>query len=319
MKGHTMKKKIIITITLVCMILCSFFVVGNIASNPQNHQKAIKYLDQKKANVLKLTGVGQTGVVDSDHYDTGRYGNAYRDETGGSYFMVFADLMHDFFEKYLLTITGYAAFKILIPIALLLVIIRIYWPKDILVKLALKLGLFGLFLFATVPASVFVSDLIEKTYQVTLDATMKDAEQTNETIKQETQTDDSKKAADDQNNKDGQTQANSEQKNQSIWNSIVNGGKEVLDDTKQSAQDIVSDITSFGSKKIEELTNKAEKTLNNFIEATAVMVITSCIFPLLVVLFFFWLMKVFLGINIDVSKFTKPGKKGTKMAVVEEK
>lgn len=116
---------------------------------------------------------------------------------------------------------------------------------------------------------------------------MKDAEQTNETIKQETQTDDSKKAADDQNNKDGQTQENSEQKNQSIWNSIVNGGKEVLDDTKQSAQDIVSDITSFGSKKIEELTNKAEKTLNNFIEATAVMVITSCIFPLLVVLFFF--------------------------------
>lgn len=99
----------------------------------------------------------------------------------------------------------------------------------------------------------------------------------------------------------------------------ANGGKEVLDDTKQSAQDIVSDITSFGSKKIEELTSKAEKTLNNFIEATAVMVITSCIFPLLVVLFFFWLMKVFLGINIDVSKFTKPGKKGTKMAVVEEK
>ena len=93
----------------------------------------------------------------------------------------------------------------------------------------------------------------------------------------------------------------------------------MLDDTKQSAQDIVSDITSFGSKKIEELTSKAEKTLNNFIEATAVMVITSCIFPLLVVLFFFWLMKVFLGINIDVSKFTKPGKKGTKMAVVEEK
>lgn len=71
-----------------------------------------------------------------------------------------------FLEKYLLTITGYAAFKILIPIALLLVIIRIYWPKDILVKLALKLGLFGLFLFATVPASVFVSDLIEKTYRL---------------------------------------------------------------------------------------------------------------------------------------------------------
>ena len=39
------------------------------------------------------------GVIDSDHYDTGRYGNAYRDEAGRSYFMVFADLMHDFFGK----------------------------------------------------------------------------------------------------------------------------------------------------------------------------------------------------------------------------
>lgn len=93
-----MKKKIIITITLVCMILCSFFVVGNIASNPQNHQKAIKYLDQKKANVLKLTALVDD-VIDSNHFDTGRYGNAYRDEAGGSYFMVFADLMHDFFGK----------------------------------------------------------------------------------------------------------------------------------------------------------------------------------------------------------------------------
>ena len=292
-----MKKKIIITITLVCMILCSFFVVGNIASNPQNHQKAIKYLDQKKANVLKLTALStasSTAITLIPGDTATPIATKLADLT--SWFLLI--LCTIFLEKYLLTITGYAAFKILIPIALLLVIIRIYWPKDILVKLALKLGLFGLFLFATVPASVFVSDLIEKTYQVTLDATMKDAEQTNETIKQETQTDDSKKAADDQNNKDG---------------------KEVLDDTKQSAQDIVSDITSFGSKKIEELTSKAEKTLNNFIEATAVMVITSCIFPLLVVLFFFWLMKVFLGINIDVSKFTKPGKKGTKMAVVEEK
>ena len=300
-----MKKKIIITITLVCMILCSFFVVGNIASNPQNHQKAIKYLDQKKANVLKLTALStasSTAITMIPGDTATPIATKLADLT--SWFLLI--LCTIFLEKYLLTITGYAAFKILIPIALLLVIIRIYWPKDILVKLALKLGLFGLFLFATVPASVFVSDLIEKTYQVTLDATMKDAEQTNETIKQETQTDDSKKAADDQNNKNGQTQENSEQKNQSIWNSIVNGGKELIDDTKQSAQDIVSDITSFGSKKIEELTSKAEKTLNNFIEATAVMTITSCIFPLLVVLFFFWLMKVFLGINIDVSKFTKP-------------
>ena len=89
-----MKKKIIITITLVCMILCSFFVVGNIASNPQNHQKS----GPEESKCFEINRVVD-GVIDSNHYDTGRYGNAYRDEAGGSYFMFFADLMHDFFGK----------------------------------------------------------------------------------------------------------------------------------------------------------------------------------------------------------------------------
>lgn len=128
-----MKKKIIITITLVCMILCSFFVVGNIASNPQNHQKAIKYLDQKKSNVLKLTALStasSTAITMIPGDTATPIATKLADLT--SWFLLI--LCTIFLEKYLLTITGYAAFKILIPIALLLVIIRIYWPKDILVN-----------------------------------------------------------------------------------------------------------------------------------------------------------------------------------------
>lgn len=93
-----MKKKIIITITLVCMILCSFFVVGNIASNPQNHQKAIKYLDQKKANVLKLTALS-TASSTAITLIPGDTATPIATKLAGSYFMVFADLMHDFFGK----------------------------------------------------------------------------------------------------------------------------------------------------------------------------------------------------------------------------
>lgn len=157
MKGRTMKKKIIITITLVCMILCSFFVVGNIASNPQNHQKAIKYLDQKKANVLKLTALStasSTAITLIPGDTATPIATKLADLT--SWFLLI--LCTIFLEKYLLTITGYAAFKILIPIALLLVINNeIYCQKIFWLIWQLKLGLFGCFLFATVPASVFVS------------------------------------------------------------------------------------------------------------------------------------------------------------------
>lgn len=94
-----MKKKIIITITLVCMILCSFFVVGNIDSieSPES-SKGDQISGPEESKCFEINRVVD-GVIDSNHFDTGRYGNAYRDEAGGSYFMVFADLMHDFFGK----------------------------------------------------------------------------------------------------------------------------------------------------------------------------------------------------------------------------
>ena len=38
-----------------------------------------------------------------------------------------------------------------------------------------------------------------------------------------------------------------------------------------------------------------KNTLNKFIEATAVMLITSCVIPILVVVFYVWLLKVFMG------------------------
>jgi hypothetical protein len=50
-----------------------------------------------------------------------------------------------------------------------------------------------------------------------------------------------------------------------------------------------------------KLTDGARNSLNNFIEALAVMIVTSCIIPILVLVFFLWLAKIILGINIDLS------------------
>ena len=46
----------------------------------------------------------------------------------------------------------------------------------------------------------------------------------------------------------------------------------------------------------------AEKTLNDFIEALAVMLVTSCVIPVLVLLFFVWITKVILGMELPVKK-----------------
>ena len=53
-------------------------------------------------------------------------------------------------------------------------------------------------------------------------------------------------------------------------------------------------------EKIAQVTAQAQATVNGFIEALAVMIVTSCIIPVLVLVFFLWLVKMVLGVNIDV-------------------
>ena len=48
------------------------------------------------------------------------------------------------------------------------------------------------------------------------------------------------------------------------------------------------------------MTANVENVLNNFIEALAILLVTSCLIPILVLIFFVWLVKMLLGLNIDI-------------------
>lgn len=50
------------------------------------------------------------------------------------------------------------------------------------------------------------------------------------------------------------------------------------------------------------LTHRAASILNSFIESLAVMIVTSCIIPLLVLLFFFWVAKSLTGLDLSLPR-----------------
>lgn len=52
------------------------------------------------------------------------------------------------------------------------------------------------------------------------------------------------------------------------------------------------------SQTISGLSDKAARIMNNFIESLAVMIVTSCAIPLLVLMFFLWLIKVITGTDL---------------------
>ena len=51
-----------------------------------------------------------------------------------------------------------------------------------------------------------------------------------------------------------------------------------------------------------ELADSARNALSVFIDAIAVLLITTCVIPILVILFFLWMIKLIFGLNIDLSE-----------------
>ena len=54
--------------------------------------------------------------------------------------------------------------------------------------------------------------------------------------------------------------------------------------------------------EVTELADSARNALSVFIDAIAVLLITTCVIPILVILFFLWMIKLIFGLNIDLSE-----------------
>lgn len=64
---------------------------------------------------------------------------------------------------------------------------------------------------------------------------------------------------------------------------------------------IIASILSGLKETTATLTDRASAIMNGFVESMAVMIVTSCIIPLLVLLFFLWVIKLLTGIDIPLA------------------
>ena len=59
------------------------------------------------------------------------------------------------------------------------------------------------------------------------------------------------------------------------------------------------------------LLDEVKSTFRNFIEITALMIVTSCVIPVLTLVILVWLLNLIVGINIPITKAGKLGKSGS--------
>ena len=262
-----------ILIPLLCALL-SFCVIAKYTSSPtmKINAHAIQSLDDKKTTALELTAAA-TAASAAITLIPGDAGTPIADKLAdlSSYFLIVVCAIY--LEKYLVTITGLAAFKLLIPIGCILLSLCFGFKKDLGRTIACKLVLFGLAVYLVVPVSVRVADLIDAKY------TIASAKQATDEIKGEADTQSQGSSSSDDGGKS------------SFWSGLVDKVENTVTGAKVNL----------------------ENTLNRFIEAIAVMLVTSCVIPILVLLFFVWLVKLVLGVNITLPQIGKKKKEGKRI------
>lgn len=295
------KQKCITAAVLLLVAILSITVVGKYASAPENHQKTIASLDEKKQTVMELTAASTvtSALITLLPGDTATPIAEKMADVSGYLLVVLCAI---YLEKYLVTITGYVAFTYLIPIACGLWILNLIFANATVRKLAAKLAVFGLAISLVVPASVKISDLIGDTYQAQIEATIEDAKNTQSILENSGVVDDTNATETTGTTEASETVTGNvqekENNNSGSVSNIFDWAKDAISGAKDSVANVVENVTI----STEELVQKVENSLNHFIEAVAVMIITSCVIPMLVLLLFFWMVKIVLDVDLSGVK-----------------
>lgn len=258
----------VIVALLAVLALVSLFPLRETFSSPETYTATISTLDEKKANVTAL-------VASSTALSAGI--SVLPDDTGSAIADKLMDVSVDlgivlvviYLEKYLLTIFGFLSFGVLMPIGLagLAAAVALLGRSAIsrtFTHVAVRLLLLGAILVSVVPASVWVTDRIDETYETSVAAAP---------IEQETQE---------------QEQPQPDEGDGGILE-FITGIPEAVANLPQTVADGVTSVTQDILDQV-----------NALVEAFAVMVVTSCAVPVLVLLLFLWVANMLLGIKIEV-------------------
>ncbi len=262
MDKELLKKKIGITLVLLIVALVSMFGISKVASSPETHASTIKFLDEKKITVMELSAAtAGTATALAAIPSDATTPLANQILELSTYLLIVTGAI--FLEKILLTLTGYVTFSYLIPLSCVLLGVYLYVKNETLKNLAIKICIFGLAIFMVVPVSVKVNGLIEDTYKTSIDATIEEAKDIESATEKESTTNE----------------------NEGLWDKITSGAKDF--------------VTSIGDG-IKGIIEKGERVLSNFIDAIAILIITSCVIPIAVLVIFIWIIKMIFNINIPV-------------------
>ncbi|MBE6970194.1 MAG: hypothetical protein E7442_08800 [Ruminococcaceae bacterium] len=249
-------------IALICIlaltIILSCTVVGSKLTDPATYSHTIEVLDQNRSTILGLTAASAAASAAISAIPDDIC-TPLAEEISELTTWFAVILAVVYLEKYLLTILGAAACYILFPVGCAALLIHCFFPQSVLKSLGTKLVVFGAALLLVIPSSVWVSDHINTVYSRSIETTIESATAVSDNLFEE------------------MSGSNGED------STVIDEAKSLLDDVSGSVAAVIEQF---------------KNVLNRFIEAVAVLVVTTCLIPLLVILFFAWGVKTLFDVRV---------------------
>lgn len=248
-------EKIIKVIIAVVVALLSIFVLGPFLGSVETYGDQISSIEAKRDTVVKLltSSAGASAVITLIPDDVGTPVAEQLANLSWGFLIVLTVLQA---EKYLLPILGILTCRILIPVICgVFTVSQFKRYNHFLRSLGYKLIALALACGTAIPASLFVSDMIENTFRYSIDQTVNQALASDEILEV------------------------SEDEEHNLWQKITGA---------------VADAVSTAGRALEI----AKKVLSNYVEAVSVMIVTSCLIPLLVIYLYFKIVKYVFRLNI---------------------
>lgn len=274
---HMTKLQLLLIAAPLVLALFSFFVLAKTTSSVDFHKANIESLENKKDKVMELTAASAaaSAAITLIPGDVATPIASELADLSSKFVIVICAI---YVEKYLLTITGYVTFAILIPIACIIFSIGALLMRPSTFRLSFRIGLLGLAFFLVIPASLEISHMIENTYHESIEATIESATQTAEEIKAENES----------IAESAPTETESDPEKPSQFNETIGSW---LNSVTESGRELTENITN----SVNQSTEAFRQLFNNMLEAFAVMLVTSCVIPILVLLLFVWMIKLIIG------------------------
>jgi len=259
--------RIALIFILALAIVLSCTVAGHKLTDPATYAHTIEVLDRNRSTVLGLSAAAAAASSAI---------SALPDDTCSPIAEEIAELTTCFLlilgvlylEKYLLTILGAAACYLLIPAGCAALLVTCFFPTGTLRRTGIKLLAFAAALLLVIPGSVWISDQVDAIYSGSIEATIQSADAASGNLLDE-----------------------------------VAGESEESTTVIDEAKTILSGL----SGSVGNVAEQFKHLLNRFMEATAVLIVTTCLIPVLVILFFAWVVKALF--NVQVVIHAQPGKK----------